>query len=90
LDLERILMNLFFHHHSRETIHIQRLSQAAHDNSFRKEGRHQQAQITEQDESIDPSKENKQKEPQIIPLLFFFDRIIFRVAAIRQDCSIRR
>jgi hypothetical protein len=26
----------------------------------------------------------------VIPWLFFFDRIIFRVAAIRQDCSIRR
>ena len=40
LDLERTLMNLFSHPHRHETIHIQRLSKAARDNSFRREGRH--------------------------------------------------
>ena len=40
LDLQRILMNLFSHHHLHETIHIQRLSQAALDKSFHREGRH--------------------------------------------------
>ncbi len=40
LYLQRILLNLFSHRHSPETMHIQRSSRAVDDNSFRREGRH--------------------------------------------------
>ena len=39
LDRKRIVMNLSSHHHSRETKHIRRFSQAR-DKSLRIEGRH--------------------------------------------------